>query len=67
MYILPQSREFHERGKRHQENVKKKIDDVRKKGMEDLKKEREMSDSLQEMEKVGDQNQKYISLLTCSF
>lgn len=47
------SRDFHERGKRHQDNVKKKLDELRRKGFEDAKKEKEMSSYLQEMEKAA--------------
>lgn len=47
------SRDFHERGKRHQENVQKKLDELRKKGLADAKKEKEMSSYLQQMEKAA--------------
>ncbi|KAL3878958.1 hypothetical protein ACJMK2_031282 [Sinanodonta woodiana] len=43
--------EFHEKGKRHQENVKRKIDDVRKKSIEDSKKKEEENDYMKQMEK----------------
>lgn len=45
------SRDFHERGKRHQESVKRKLDDMRKKGIEDAKNDREVKSYLAEMER----------------
>ncbi|ESO07393.1 hypothetical protein HELRODRAFT_191166 [Helobdella robusta] len=45
------SRDFHERGKRHQESVKRKLDELKKKGVQDAKKERECNKYLMQMER----------------
>ncbi|XP_062613986.1 WW domain-binding protein 4-like [Saccostrea cucullata] len=45
--------DFHEKGKKHQENVKRKIDEVRKKGITDAKKKEELEDDIQKMEKAA--------------
>ncbi|KAK3599512.1 hypothetical protein CHS0354_006641 [Potamilus streckersoni] len=45
--------EFHEKGKRHQENVKRKIDDVRKKSIDNAKKKEEENDYMKQMEKAA--------------
>lgn len=45
------SRDFHERGKRHQQAVKDKLTDLKKKGVRDAKKEIENNVYMQEMEK----------------
>ncbi|KAI0214720.1 WW domain-binding protein 4 [Lamellibrachia satsuma] len=47
------SRDFHERGKRHLENVQQKLDDLRKKGVRDTEKQEEMSESLRQMEEAA--------------
>ncbi|KAL8597043.1 hypothetical protein ACOMHN_055636 [Nucella lapillus] len=43
--------EFHERGKRHKENVQKKIDELRKRSGEKAKEQDEMNEYFAEMEK----------------
>uniref|UniRef100_A0A8W8L767 WW domain-binding protein 4 n=4 Tax=Magallana gigas TaxID=29159 RepID=A0A8W8L767_MAGGI len=45
--------DFHEKGKKHQENVKRKIEDVRKKGIKDAKQKEELEDDIQKMEKAA--------------
>ncbi|XP_067664153.1 WW domain-binding protein 4-like [Haliotis asinina] len=45
--------DFHEKGKRHQENVKKRIEEVKKKSLEKAKREEEMESDLQKMEKAA--------------
>ncbi|XP_048775808.1 WW domain-binding protein 4-like [Ostrea edulis] len=45
--------DFHEKGKKHQENVKRKIDEVRKKGITDAKKQEKLEDDLEKMEKAA--------------
>ncbi|XP_041358685.1 WW domain-binding protein 4-like [Gigantopelta aegis] len=45
--------DFHERGKRHQENVKKKIDDVKKKSLEKAQKDEEMNSDIKKMEQAA--------------
>jgi len=47
------SREFHERGKRHQENVKNKLDELRKKSVAEEKKTKETASYLARMEKAA--------------
>ncbi|KAK2146609.1 hypothetical protein LSH36_594g00002 [Paralvinella palmiformis] len=47
------SREFHEKGKKHQENVQKKIDEVMKKGRKAAADKAQMSDTLVEMERAA--------------
>ncbi|XP_013413152.1 WW domain-binding protein 4 [Lingula anatina] len=42
--------DFHEKGKRHKENVEKKIDELRKKGVADAKKKQFEEDAFKEME-----------------
>ncbi|XP_046379765.1 WW domain-binding protein 4-like [Haliotis rufescens] len=45
--------DFHEKGKRHQENVKKRIEEVKKKSIEKAQREEEMESDLQKMEKAA--------------
>lgn len=45
--------DFHEKGKRHQENVKLKIEQVKKKGIADEKKKQKDSDYLKQMERAA--------------
>lgn len=45
------SRDFHERGKRHQENVAKRISELRKKGFEHARNEKDAAKWMIEMEK----------------
>ena len=45
------SRDFHERGKRHQQAVKDKLTELKKKGVRDAKKQRETEGYLAEMER----------------
>merc|ERR1712002_433553 len=47
------SRDFHDKGKRHQENKEKKICEIRKKGVKDAKKSEKMSKSMAAMEKAA--------------
>ena len=53
IYLILQSKDFHERGKRHKENVEKKITELRKKGVKDAQAKQDMADFLQEMEDVS--------------
>lgn len=45
--------DFHEKGKKHQENVKKKIDEVRKKSTKDAEKRQEAEDDFRKMEEAA--------------
>lgn len=45
--------QFHEKGKRHQENVKLRIEEVKKKGTADAKKREEENDYMAQMEKAA--------------
>ncbi|KAK3100234.1 hypothetical protein FSP39_016755, partial [Pinctada imbricata] len=45
--------DFHEKGKRHQENVKKKIDDIKKKSIKDAQLAREAQDDFKQMEQAA--------------
>ncbi|KAJ8297872.1 hypothetical protein KUTeg_024403 [Tegillarca granosa] len=45
--------DFHEKGKNHQANVKKRIDEVKKKGIENARKKEEMEDDMQKMERAA--------------
>lgn len=45
--------DFHEKGKRHKEAVKQKIDELRKKGVADEKKRQKENDYMQRMEKAA--------------
>jgi len=47
------SRDFHEKGKKHIENVKKKIDEIRKQGDKKEKKEAEMKNDMEAMERAA--------------
>ena len=44
------SRDFHERGKRHQQSVKNKLNELKKKGVKDAKQKRENEAYIQKME-----------------
>lgn len=50
---LFQSIDFHERGKRHQENVQKKIGALRKKGLKQYEEQQQKNDYLKQMEEVS--------------
>ncbi|XP_033743296.1 WW domain-binding protein 4-like [Pecten maximus] len=45
--------DFHEKGKKHQENVKRKIDEVRKKSTKDAEKREEAEDDFRKMEEAA--------------
>ncbi|CAG2250041.1 FBP21 [Mytilus edulis] len=45
--------DFHERGKNHQENVKRKINEVKKKSTEQAKEREELEDDMKKMEKAA--------------
>lgn len=45
--------QFHEKGKKHQENVKLRIEEVKKKGTADARKRAEENDYMQQMEKAA--------------
>lgn len=45
--------EFHERGKRHKENVQKRIDEVRKKSADKARAQEEMDEDMAKMEKAA--------------
>lgn len=47
-----QSVEFHERGKRHKENVQKKIDELRKRSGEKAKEQEELDAGMAHIERV---------------
>lgn len=44
--------EFHERGKRHKENVQKRLEEISKKGKEDYETKLKENDYMREMEEV---------------
>lgn len=45
--------EFHEKGKRHQENVKKKIETIKKKSLADAQKKSEMESDMEQLNKAA--------------
>lgn len=45
--------DFHEKGKRHQENVRNKIDELKKKGIEDARKKDKENDYMRRMEEAA--------------
>lgn len=45
--------DFHERGKNHKENVKKKLDELRKKGIKDAKKKQAEVSTLEKIERAA--------------
>lgn len=45
--------EFHEKGKRHQENVEKKISELRKKGQKDFEEKKKMDSDLRKMNEAA--------------
>ncbi|KFM65081.1 WW domain-binding protein 4, partial [Stegodyphus mimosarum] len=45
--------EFHERGKRHKENVQKRIHEIQKKGLKEYKKQKELEDEMDKIEKAA--------------
>lgn len=44
---------FHEQGKNHKENVRKKLDELRKKGLEDARKKEQQTSDLAAIEKAA--------------
>ena len=51
--ILFQSLQIHEGGKRHKDNVAKKISELRKKGKKEFKAQKKFEDDMQRMEEVN--------------
>ncbi|XP_054724369.1 WW domain-binding protein 4-like [Uloborus diversus] len=45
--------EFHERGKRHQENVQKRIQEIQKKGIKQYKQQKKLEDDMEKIEKAA--------------
>ncbi|GFT56417.1 WW domain-binding protein 4 [Nephila pilipes] len=45
--------EFHERGKRHQDNAQKKIQDIQKRGIKEFKKQKQLEDDMAKIEKAA--------------
>ncbi|GBM08063.1 WW domain-binding protein 4 [Araneus ventricosus] len=45
--------EFHERGKRHQENAAKRIQDIQKRGIKDFKKQKKLEEDMEKIEKAA--------------
>lgn len=45
--------EFHERGKRHQENAQKRIQDIQKRGIKEFKKQKELEDEMAKIERAA--------------
>ncbi|GFY49280.1 WW domain-binding protein 4 [Trichonephila inaurata madagascariensis] len=45
--------EFHERGKRHQENAQKQIQDIQKRGVKEFKKQKQLEDDMAKIEKAA--------------
>ncbi|CAL1288442.1 unnamed protein product [Larinioides sclopetarius] len=45
--------EFHERGKRHQENAAKRIQDIQKRGIKDFKKQKKLEEDMEKIERAA--------------
>lgn len=45
--------EFHERGKRHQENAQKQIQDIQKRGIKEFKRQKQLEDDMANIEKAA--------------
>lgn len=45
--------DFHERGKRHQENAQKRIQDIQKRGIKDFKKQQQLENEMEKIEKAA--------------
>ncbi|GIY29954.1 WW domain-binding protein 4 [Caerostris extrusa] len=45
--------EFHERGKRHQENAEKRINEIQKRGIKEFKKQKQLEDDMAKIERAA--------------